>query len=449
MTPEPGHEDDAGSEPSDSSGAPSPGDSSGPPPGGDGPAEGPGLEGAGGEPAARLEGAGASSPSQRRAPQPPPSPREPGRRPDPEPIPTFQAAGSVPQGIPYVYPRAPQSPRGRGLSAFMAVGILLGSFCCLFSMFASGGAGMGGAVPMQEEVLAGTGDGKVVLIELEGVIAPTVGTGGLFGLSGVDLVESLQRQFDRAADDPQVKAVLLSIDSPGGTVTTSDQIWHMVQRFRKRTGKPVVVHMGSMCASGGYYVAVAADKLMCEPTTITGSIGVILSGLNFHELLERYGVQDVTIASGDNKALLSPTAPVSDEHREILQGLVSSMQARFVKLVAEGRSLSVEEVEAFADGRIVTAEQALELKMVDDIGYREDAFALARELARVPQAQLIRYTRPPGLGDLLAGARTDAGGLSALIGAPGRANSETRPLDAQTLADQLSRPRLLVLWRGE
>jgi protease-4 len=341
-------------------------------------------------------------------------------------------------------PRPPR--RGVPVAVFALFGCVLAGACLLFGLVGLlGGGGVGGLAAgggaMFEETVSGTGEAKVVLVELDGPIARVQG-GGLFG-GGVDLVERMRKELEAAADDASVKAVLLSIDSPGGTVTASDQIWRHVRRYKEKTGNPVVVHMGALCASGGYYIAVAADELVCEPTTITGSIGVLLSGLNFHDLLQKYGVRDVTITSGPNKALLNSTAPVNDDHVAILKSMVDETYARFTQLVFEGRKhtgLTLERVRELADGRIYTAEQAKAEKLVDHIGYRQDALDRATALAKLTPGgvKLVRYTRPPTLAEVLSGGAARFGALSS--------GGELR-LDASVL-DDLATPRLLVLWRG-
>ncbi|HBP17982.1 MAG TPA: signal peptide peptidase SppA, partial [Planctomycetes bacterium] len=222
----------------------------------------------------------------------------------------------------------------------------------------------------------------------------------------------------------------LRIDSPGGTVGASDRIWHMVSEFKRTTGKPVVVHMGGTCASGGYYIAVACDHLIAEPTTITGSIGVVLSTLNFSGLLKEYGVKDVTIKSGPNKDLLNSTAPPNEEHLAIMQTMVDETYARFTEIVAKGRPIKLEKVRQLADGRIYTANQALKHQLIDAIGYQEDAFATVRRLAQAGACQLVRYRKPPTFADVLAG------------------NARAPQLNLDDLLGQLQGPRLLVLWRG-
>jgi protease IV len=346
----------------------------------------------------------------------------------------------VPRGIPVQRTFAPPPRRGGPGLAIVILGVALVGGCMLFGLLASiggaAGGGLGGAHArlIEETVTTGTSDAKVALVEVEGVIAAMQG-GGMFG-GGVNLVERVKKELDQAAGDANVKALLLSIDSPGGTVTASDQIWKMVKDFKAKTNKPVVIHMGALCASGGYYIAVAGDEIVCEPTTITGSIGVILSGLNFHELLKKYGVADVSITSGPNKDLLNSTAPIRESHLAILQSMVDEAYDLFTDRVAQGRKLPIEEVKKIADGRIYTAKQALEKKLVDHIDYRDKAFERAQALASVSGAKLVKYNRQPTLADVLSGN----------VRAPALPSGELK-LDASVL-DELTTPRLLALWRG-
>lgn len=352
----------------------------------------------------------------------------------------------VPRGIPVQqqqrYAPPPRRAGGPGL-ALVIVGVAVLGGCMLFGVLASiggaAGGGLGGAHArlMEETVTAGTSDAKVALVSIEGVIMPTQG-GGMFG-GGINLVDRVQKELDHAAEDANVKALLLSIDSPGGTVTASDQLWKAVKDFKAKTSKPVVVHMGALCASGGYYIAVAGDEIVAEETTITGSIGVILGGLNFHELLKKYGVSDVSVTSGPNKDLLNSTAPIRESHLAILQSMVDEMYEVFVDRVAAGRPmLSRDEVKKLADGRIYTAKQALALKLVDHVDYRDKAFALAQARASVTGAKLVKYNRQPTLADVLSGN----------VRAPALPTGElSLKLDASIL-DELSTPRLLALWRG-
>lgn len=363
---------------------------------------------------------------------PPAQPERPTYTPYPAPGP-----GGYPPPRPY--PPRPAARRSLLPWILLAIALVGGGGCMLMAMVAAAaGPGAAGHKKLLEETVEGEASAKdkVLLIALEGAIMRVSGGGGLFGGAGLDPVEKIQRELKQAADDADVKAIVLLIDSPGGAVTASDEIHHALMDFKQRAQKPIVVSMGSVCASGGVYVAVAADEIVCQPTTITGSIGVILSTLNFHGLIEKYGIQDVTITSGPNKALLSATGPVSEEHRKILQNMVDDAYGRFVKLVAEGRKLDEATVRGFADGRIYTPTEAKDLKLVDHIGYREDARKRAEALAGLSAAttRLVRYTRPPTLADVLSGN----------VRLPFAAAER---LDPAVLLEELRSPRLLALWR--
>jgi protease-4 len=327
-----------------------------------------------------------------------------------------------------------------GLSALLNI-VLLGAR-------AGGGVESPGAASVHEKTVTGEGDAKVALISIDGIISDKGGGGGLFGgAPGEGLVKRIKDQLEHAKGDEATKAVLLDIDSPGGTVTASDQIWNALVHFREESKKPIVVHQGSLAASGGYYISAAGDEIICEPTTITGSIGVILEGLNFSQLLNDHGVKDTSITSGPNKALGSPTIPVQPDHQKILQETVDDMYGRFCHVVAEGishrtgRSVAdvLPEVKKLADGRIYTAQQAIDLKLADKIGYLEDAFNEAKAKAGVEKAKLIKYTRAPTFLEVLSGnAETEmhfGRGVSVKLD--------------PALLDELRGPRLLMLWQGE
>ncbi|MGE0709393.1 MAG: signal peptide peptidase SppA [Planctomycetota bacterium] len=343
-------------------------------------------------------------------------------------------------GYPQAQPAAPTAAQRLTCMALLAALVLLFGGMCLLSMASLGSAGAAasgaaGGADLHEQTVAGDGPNKIALIEIDGVIADTQAAGGLFG-TAVDLVGRIEAELAKAAKDDKVKGVVLRIDSPGGTVGASDRIWHLVSEFRRKTPKVVVISMGGTCASGGYYIAAAGDYLIAEPTTITGSIGVILSTLNFAELLKQHGVADVTIKSGPNKDLLNSTAPPNPEHQAILQKMVDETYARFVKIVADGRSaLTLEKVRQLADGRIYTAQQALDNQLIDKIGYQEDAFSEACTRANTGPARLVRYRRQASLADVLGGRAA-----APLLG--GRV--EVDP----SLVERLTGPRLLMLWRG-
>jgi len=193
------------------------------------------------------------------------------------------------------------------------------------------------------------------------------------------------RAIRRATVDSHIAGILLRIDSPGGEVTASDDIWKALDDFRASapdsSGRPrfVVAIMGSMAASGGYYACAGADWIVAHPTTITGSIGVKMSSFNVRRLAERLGVDEETIASGPNKNILSPFQTLTEEQRALLQKIVDSMQDRFVSIVAGGRKMDESRVRELADGRIFLGTEAKEAGLVDEVGYLADAMARVAE----------------------------------------------------------------------
>jgi protease-4 len=214
---------------------------------------------------------------------------------------------------------------------------------------------------------------KVVRIRLSGVITREL-TGSVFS-GGVDAASAIgARNRIRAAKyDKDVKAIILEINSPGGEVTMSDLIWNELKEFKSfATNRMVFAHLMDMACSGGYYVAVAADYIYALPTTITGSIGVIIPAYNASVLAEKIGVKPVSIASSGNKDLLNPLAPTNPEHIAIVKKTIDSAYERFVNLVADGRKLSTNRVKEIADGRILSAQDALDNKLIDGIGYERD-----------------------------------------------------------------------------
>ncbi len=208
---------------------------------------------------------------------------------------------------------------------------------------------------------------QVALVKIEGVL-----------LSSDRLVEEL-RDY---AEDSSVKAIVLRIDSPGGGVVPSQEIYNAVKYARKE-GKKVVVSMGSVAASGGYYVAAAADKIVANPGTLTGSIGVKMEFANLEKLLEKIGVQGMVVKSGEYKDVGSPFRAMTDTEKKLLQEVIDDVHAQFIKAVAEGRNLPEADVRAIADGRIFTGQQALSLKLVDQMGDLNDSIQLAGSMAGI------------------------------------------------------------------
>ena len=188
---------------------------------------------------------------------------------------------------------------------------------------------------------------------------------------------------------------MLHIDSPGGEVTASDMIYNAVRKARDEGKKPIVVYMGSVAASGGYYVACGASHLIAHETTFTGSIGVIMQGINYEGLFNKVGVQMVTFKSGKLKDMLSGSRPMTEEEKTYIQGLVMQTYDKFVGIVARERKLPEEQLRTgIADGRVVSGKDALTAKLVDQLGDVDDAYKKAMELGGAPGAAIIRYESP-------------------------------------------------------
>jgi len=196
-------------------------------------------------------------------------------------------------------------------------------------------------------------------------------------------------------DDPLVKAIVVRIDSPGGGVAPSQEIYNAVKRVRKEQNKTVVASMGTVAASGGYYIAVATDRILANPGTLTGSIGVIMQMANFQELLEKIGVKSVVIKTGKFKDIGSPFRPMVEEERQLLESVMNDTLSQFIEAVAEGRSLEVAEVEQLADGRVFTGRQAKSVLLIDEIGDLQDAIKLAGELSGIEGIPRVLETTKP------------------------------------------------------
>lgn len=234
-------------------------------------------------------------------------------------------------------------------------------------------------------------ENTVGLINIEGIIMGGYGSFGIFGSQpGADRII---RQLKEAQEDDTVKAVVLRINSPGGSAAASREIRDEVVKLRK-SGKKVVVSMGDVAASGGYMVACAADRIVANPSTTTGSIGVIMQLQNTQGLYDKLGIKTITIKSGPHKDMGSPDRPLTEEEREILQGMIDDMYDQFLDVVAEGRNMPKEEVRKIADGRVFTGRQALKLGLVDELGDFYDAVDVAKDLAGIKgEVVLKQYGR--------------------------------------------------------
>jgi len=230
-------------------------------------------------------------------------------------------------------------------------------------------------------------DDRIGLIRVEGVILDSQTTIG---------------ELKRFSENPSVKAIVIRIDSPGGGVVPSQEIHDAVKRVRSKNNKAVIASMGSVAASGGYYIAAATDRIVANPGTLTGSIGVIMETANVEGLLQKIGVEGIVIKSGKYKDVGSPLRKMSADERGLLQAVMDDVHKQFIEAVAEGRSLELRAAQVLADGRIFTGRQAKEAKLVDELGDLEDAIQLAAEVVGIEgEPKVIEPRRRFSLREIL------------------------------------------------
>lgn len=244
------------------------------------------------------------------------------------------------------------------LIGIILIGALGGVFF-LLSLFLASTLGLNGNI---------TKSNKIAIINIESIITQSSNT---------------IRQIKKYADDKSIKAIVLRIDSPGGGVAPSQEIYSEILKVRKNSNKIVVTSMGNVAASGGYYIACASDKIVANPGTLTGSIGVIMTFSNIEELMKKIGLKTEVIKSGKFKDIGSPTREFTEEEKKLLQGVIDDVYDQFVNAVADGRNMDVQKVKELSDGRVFTGRQAFEIGLVDKLGNLEDAVELAAELVGI------------------------------------------------------------------
>lgn len=370
--------------------------------------------------------------------QPDVTPEPQGERPAQESFPHAPAEGVVPPAAASIpdfsyamYNPAPAT-KGSGWKVFWGIvlvlsilvnGILLVAVFGMGAVMAGGGGISSKEDGLVENVLfEGTRNKKIAVLTIEGIIDDRQ-------------ADWFRRQIEHAEEDTNVRGIMVRIISPGGAVSSSDQIHYYISRYKERTGKPVLAFMQSVAASGGYYSAVACDKIMAEPTVITGSIGVIMNHLVIQDLLEqKLGVNPVTLKSGKHKDWPSMFTQTTDEEKQyLMEKVVMPAFDRFVALVQEGRrdALTKAEVVSLADGSIFTAPEALEKKLIDKIGYIDDAVTMAQQMADISDASVVQYEELFSFWSLL-----------------GAQSQKQIGLDTQLL-EKLAAPKLLYLWDGK
>jgi protease-4 len=294
----------------------------------------------------------------------------------------------------------PASPRkGCLLGAMIGAAATLAGLVLLFLIFGVLGAILSGGNP-------GMGPGpKVAHIDLEGVITGVADFG--FGGSGLSMVDQIKEELKEALENDDVKAIVLRVNSPGGEVTASDTIYEAIRQANEK--KPVVVYMDSVAASGGYYAACGGTEIMANETTMTGSIGVIISALNYRELFGKVGLDFQVFKSGEFKDLLSGSREMSPAESALIQDMVMETYDKFVGIVSEARGIPVDRLRnGIADGRIFSGAKAKEAGLVDATGYIEDAYDRARELGKAPEAEVLKIHTQPTLLESLSMMKSGA-----------------------------------------
>jgi len=256
---------------------------------------------------------------------------------------------------------------------------------------------------------------KIAIIDVDGLLVNRQRRGLI--RRGENPVSLFIEKLDRAARDESVKAVVLRLNSPGGTVAASDIVYHHLRRFKERTGKPVIASVLGLGCSGAYYVACGCDGIVAQPSSVTGSIGTILQTFSVAGTMEKIGVKAVTIKSGQLKDMASPLHDLSDEERDVLQGIIDHFYQQFLKVVEDTRkTIDKQKLQELADGRVFTAEQALREGLIDRIGYLDDGIEWAKEKAGVQRGRVVIYHRPSGYKPNAYGlASASAEGLNPLI----------------------------------
>ncbi len=282
--------------------------------------------------------------------------------------------------------------------------------------------------PLKEKRISGKGKDKILLVDVSGVISgEEEGLGGEPGL-----VERIKEELTKASKDNRIKAIILRINSPGGTVTASDIIYNEIMRYKEKNGVKVIASIMDLGASGAYYIAQSADRITALPTSVVGSIGVIMIRVDIGGLLEKIGVEANPIKSGEKKDMGSPFRPLTPEEQEIFQSVIDSMHERFLGVIVKGRGIELERLKKIADGRIYTAGQAKAIGLIDGIDYLDDTIESTKREAGLDDASVVVYYRPSSyknnIYSKISGERADLVGIG-----------------SREIRDMI-RPRFMYLW---
>jgi protease-4 len=255
---------------------------------------------------------------------------------------------------------------------------------------------------------------KIAVIDVDGLLMNKRRRG--FMRRGDNPVSLFVEKLDKAASDRRVKAVVLRLNSPGGTVAASDVMFHSLREFKRKTGKPVVSCILGVGCSGAYYLACGSDGIIAQPGGVTGSIGTIIKTFSFAGTMEKIGVKAVAIKSGELKDLGSPLHDLREEEQKVLEGIINQFYEQFLTVVLKGRKeIGEQKLRELADGRVFTAKEALQENLIDRVGYPEDGIEWAKEIAGVEKARVVMYHRPLGYKANVYGSSMGGEGIGALV----------------------------------
>ncbi len=247
---------------------------------------------------------------------------------------------------------------------------------------------------LEEVTIEGEGPEKILLVDVDGVINNQKDRTFSGNTLSLGMVEKFRSIIEKAEKDKQIKALLIKMNSPGGTVTASDIIYHLLKTYKEKNNVKIYVHVMDLAASGGYYIAMAGDEIIAHPTSLIGSIGVIALKVNLKDLMAKIGVNWEIVKSGDKKDFMSPFRSFTKEERDLFQNTIDRFHNRFVTTIVENRSnLNRPEVQGLADGRVFDAEQAKDFKLIDHIGYVPDTIQRMRSDLNNLNLKLVTYHR--------------------------------------------------------
>ncbi|MBQ0139642.1 MAG: signal peptide peptidase SppA [Kurthia sp.] len=283
----------------------------------------------------------------------------------------------------------------------------------------------------------GSNTSQIAVLKVDGTIQDT-GEESLFGSTGYNHQQFL-KQLDDIKEDTNVKGVVLEVNSPGGGVIESKQIYEKIITIQKSRGIPFYVSMGSMAASGGYYISAPADKIFVDEETLTGSIGVIMQSMNYSKLAEKYGVEFETIKTGPYKDIMSGSREMTEGDRKILQSMVDDSYQRFLKVVSDGRDMPMDAVKKVADGRVMNGTQAVKAGLADDFGYLDDVITALKKEKDLKGSKVFKYENTDSITSLLSTK------MSSVFGG---GSAETQAI-TKLLANYNNAPRMMYMYGEE